>query len=61
MIQCQNGIDYDECDNKVEKPGLCDECNEAAYDQHIENLMSGEPPLTLREQQQIAWKQKHGG
>jgi hypothetical protein len=59
--QCQNGVDYDECDERVSKNGaLCDNCNEAAYDQYMENLMSGEPPLTLKEQQAIAWKQKHG-
>ena len=61
-MQCKNGIDYDECENEGEKDydGLCYNCAEEQYDKHMEHLIYNEPPLTVKERQEKAYKQKAG-
>jgi hypothetical protein len=47
---CQNGVDYFECDHKVEKKGdLCPNCQEESYDNFVNNFYGSSSPVTLKE------------
>lgn len=56
---CQNGEDYDECDEIVEvKNSVCNSCVEKAYDLYLEDFYGGSSPITLDEQMKEARKLK---
>jgi len=56
---CQNGEDYDECDEIVEvKNSVCNSCAEKAYDLYLEDFYGGSSPITLDEQMEEARKLK---
>jgi len=47
---CQNGEDYDECEETVEiKNSVCNSCAEKAYDLYLEDFYGGSSPVTQRE------------
>jgi len=62
MFKCQNGIDYDECNNKTKEKGeLCDECASIAYDKATEQAASdyfgGSQPYTMRERSEAIFNE----
>ncbi len=49
-MKCQNGIDYDECENEREKGSeVCSECNERLAQDALNDFYGSSAPQTLRE------------
>ena len=56
---CQNGVDYDECEEIVEvKNSICNFRAEKAYDLYLEDFYGGSSPVTLDEKMVEARKLK---
>lgn len=56
---CQNGEDYDECEETVEiKNSVCNSCAEKSYDLYLEDFYGGSSPITLDEKMVEARKLK---
>jgi hypothetical protein len=58
---CQNGEDYDECDEIVEvKNSVCNSCAEKAYDLYLEDFYGESSPVTQKERYEDTMKKLHG-
>ena len=53
--------EFDECWESVKsKDDMCSDCAEKAYDNYLESYYGGSSPITLKEQIEVAIKQKEG-
>ena len=58
---CQNGEDYDECEETVEiKNSVCNSCAEKAFELYLEDFYGGSSPVTQKERDDNTMKKLQG-
>lgn len=50
---CQNGTDYEECENKVKRKGeFCGDCQEKSFESFTDHYFGGSVPVTSKERRE---------